>query len=67
MPQLSESGPTDGSPPSAPSKKRHDFEDDPEDCVQGNFIKYAIRYSIVLIKLSCDSLTLCILISFSQY
>ena len=67
MPQLPESGPTDESPPSVPSKKRHDFEDDPEDCVEGDFIKYAIRCSIALITMSCDSLTLCIVISFGQY
>ena len=58
MLQLSESGPTDESPPSVPSKKRQDLENDPEGCVQGDFIKYAIRCSVALIKLSCDSLTL---------
>ena len=48
MPQQSESDLSDESSPSVLSKKRHDFEDDPEDCVHGDVIKYVISYMTII-------------------
>ena len=48
MPQQSESDLTDEFPPLVLLKKRHDFEDDSEDCVYGDVIKYAIRYMAII-------------------
>ena len=59
MPQQSESDVTDESPPSVLSKKRHNFEDDPEDCVHGDIIKYAISYMAIIKLLIINPFTVC--------